>query len=331
MKKFLILALSIAALFSATSCQKAEVVNGDANVSIKVGMPATKAIISDGTTATNLLYEVYYKDANEKLQLILKSNKTLENKTTTLDFTLMRGSSYVVLFWAQSPDAPYNTTKGLQAIGMNYQNTDGNNENRDAFFGRCDFTVSDNDDANKALTCELTRPFAQLNFISNDYDDKLTVDGHEIATMTLTNTVIKIKNLAMTFDVLNGTAAETATDPGKYPVEFIATGGVDADGLSGMDNFDGNSDLHWVSMNYILIPNGQNTIDLEAQFTVALTYNGATDPITNQPITTYSNASVPVATNYRTNVIGELFTEDGEVKIVINPDYLKDDKIQDVD
>ena len=325
MKKILILALSVATLFSFASCQKSEVANGEANVTIKVGMLGTKAI-SDGTTATNLLYEVYYKN-NGELTQILKSSKTLDNLTTTLDFTLMRGSTYVVLFWAQSPMAPYNTDT-LQGILMNYTaSPNGNNEDRDAFFGSTEFTVSDDDAANESLTCTLTRPFAQLNFVANDYDDKLTVDGHEVATMTLTKTEITIQNLAMAFNVLTGKAAKTATDPGTYPVTFTANSGVDYDKDKNMDYFNGNNALRWVSMNYILIPDKQTSISLEAKFTVDLAYTGITDPITNQPITVYANTSVPVAPNYRTNVTGELFTEDGEVKININPEYLKDEDV----
>ena len=325
MKKILILALSVAAFFSAASCQKADVVKGEGNVTIKVGMPATKAI-SDGLTAEDLQYEVYYKGTDGKLTQILKSYTTLENKSATLDFTLMRGSSYVVLFWAQSPKRLYGT-ESLQAVQMNYtQVPEGNNEDRDAFFGKCEFTVSDDDDANGQLSCTLIRPFSQLNFVANDYDDELTVGGNKVATMTLTKTEITIKNLAMTFNVLTGTAAETATDPGTFPVTFTDDEGVDYDNDDNMDNFDGNTALRWVSMNYILVPDKQNTIDLEAKFTVDLAYEGITDPITNQPVTVYTNTSVPVAPNYRTNITGELFTEDGEVSIAINSGYVSIDQ-----
>ena len=330
MKKILILALSVAAFFSAASCQKADVVKGEGNVTIKVGMPATKAI-SDGLTATELQYEVYYVDADETLHQILKSETELVNKSATLKFTLMRGSKYVVLFWAQSPDAPYGTAN-LQDVQMNYsQDYKGNNEDRDAFCEKCEFTVSDDDEKNGALSCTLKRPFAQLNFVSNDYAEKLMVGDNEVATMTLTATSVAIANLATEYNVLTGTAANETQDQGNYPVTFTAAGGVDLDDTPGMDAFDGNNELYYVSMNYILIPEGQTTISLTADFTVDLAYTGITEPTTNHPITQYTNAAVPVAANYRTNITGELFTENGQVSIAINSDYDKDDKGVDVE
>lgn len=324
MKKILILALSMATMLSVASCQKTEMENAETNVTIEVGMPVTKAI-SDGTTATKLLYEVYYKNANNELQQILKSEKDPIEKKTTMEFTLMRGSSYVVLFWAQADGAPYGT-ENLQAVQMNYTaNSNGNNEDRDAFCGKLEFTVSDTDTENEVLACTLVRPFSQLNFVSNDYTGKLTVDKQEVATMTLTKSEIAIANLATVYNVLNGTASGSTTDMGNYPVTFTATTGVDDDENGVMDNFDGNTDLHWVSMNYILVPSDKNTINLEARFTVSLNYVGITDPVTNQPITVYQNSAVPVAPNYRTNLVGDLFTEDGEVSIEIDPKYATPD------
>lgn len=330
MKKILFIVLSVATLLSAASCQKTEQVTGQSNVTINVGMPVTKAI-SDGTTATNLLYEVYYVGTDGQLSQILKSSTELVEKTATLDFTLMRGSSYVVLFWAQSPQAPYGTDN-LRSVLMNYTtNNAGNNEDRDAFYGKCEFVVDEDDEKNGNLSCTLERPFSQINFVATDYDQKLTVGGNDVATMTLAQTAVTINNLATTFDVYNGTAAESGTDPGNYPVTFTATTGVEYDDTPGMDYFDDNESRRWVSMNYVLVPNNQKTIDLEAKFTVEIKYANIEDQITNQPVTAYANSSVPVGMNYRTNIVGELFTEEGKIQIDLNPEYLKEDLGVDVE
>ena len=146
MKKIFILAL--AASLAAVSCQEMGVYenNNEANVTIKAGFPETKAI-SDGLTATKLIYEVYHvggTDASPVYTLVTDETATLTNKTTSLNFTLMRDNKYVALFWAQSPNAPYtkDAKYGLQNIAMNYTgHLEGNNESRDAFCGKVEIDL----------------------------------------------------------------------------------------------------------------------------------------------------------------------------------------------
>ena len=326
MKKIFILSLSVAALFATASCQKSEVTGGETNVTIHVGMPGTKAI-SDGKTATDLFYEVYHVNpaptsATDTLQ-IATGKTTMENLSAALSFSLMRGSKYVVLFWAQSPNAPYGSTPNLQAIPMNYATpVNGNDENRDAFAGKIDLNIAADDEKNN-FNCELKRPFSQLNFVSKDYTKPLTFgtdattgEAIEIGTLSFIGSSITVTGLATTYDVMDTKATLTGTASGNHNVTFNATTLIN-------ETFDNSSmeDKTWVSMNYLLFPTGTTTAVISAEFKAYIKYNNQVDNVVNQPLSTYYNNSVPVAPNYRTNVVGDLFSEDGSVTATINPAY----------
>lgn len=316
MKKIFILALAIASI-AMVSCQKSEVINGNANVSIKVGFPETKAI-SDGTTATNLVYEVYHVDETKTpavYTLVSEDVATLENLTATLDFTLMRNNKYVALFWAQSPKAPYNTDD-LRAVKMNYvSDLNGNNEDRDAFAGSKEFTVTDD----VALTCTLTRPFSQINFVASDYENR---DNDNIATLKLTKSYVTISKVATDYNVMTGTASNPSTDPGSFSIEYVASSVI-------AEEFDTNyKNNTWISMNYVLLPNKENEIKVSALFNVTATYKTGNE--INHEIT-FPETLVMAGVNYRTNIIGEIFTEGGEIKIEVKPGYAKPDNTLNID
>lgn len=320
MKKIFILAL--AASLAAVSCQEMGVYenNNEANVTIKVGFPETKAI-SDGLTATTLIYEVYHvggTDASPVYTLVTDETATLTNKTTSLNFTLMRDNKYVALFWAQSPNAPY-VTDNLRAVDMNYADDptvpNGNNEHRDAFCAAKEFTVSDTD-ANNNLTCKLYRPFSQLNFVATDYEQR---DADNITSLALTSSVVTISHLSPSYDVLTGIAAPAPTNPGDHV--FDANAVIEQE-------FDTDTKKTWISMNYVLLPDGASTIEVEAEFVVNATYN------TNNTIIhtiNFPKTGVNAGKNYRTNIVGELFTEGGKVDITVDPAYSQPDNNLNVD
>lgn len=321
MKKIFFI-LTATALLS-VSCQKNEnpsTADGNANVSICVNLPEvpTKAI-ADGKTATVLKYELYYKDEADAYQKIETEKTTLTDLKAQLDFTLMRNTSYAVLFWAQAETAPYNSDD-LQAVLMNYTANTGNLETRDAFCGKLEFTVSDDDLANTGLQTTLERPFAQVNFAANDYSTPLSFNGNVVGNMVLKGTEVTLKKLATKYNVMTGKASATGTDE-TIDVTFVATGGVDADNDTVIDEFE--TGYKYISMNYILVPDGATNVAITAKYSVDITYIDSGITVTNFPIPGY-DGTVNVATNYRTNIKGELFTESGVIETVVDPAFLGD-------
>ena len=310
MKKIFILAL---AAIATMSCLKSEFVPKDANVTINVGCPVSKAI-SDGKTATNLVYEIYHVDENGHYTLVEDSEMPIL-LSAELNFTLMRDNKYVALFWAQSPKAPY-ITKDLRQVEMNYVgDLNGNNEHRDAFAGRVEFTASQK----LTLVCPLTRPFSQINFVASDYE---TRQNENIKTLTLTGCDVTISSVATVYNVDKDEASNRQSDPGNYSVKYSSTSTI-------REEFDQEKKTDtWISMNYVLLPNKEQEIKVEAEFKVTATYS--TDEQLNHVIT-FPATTVDAGVNYRTNIMGEIFTEGGNINITVEPGYTQPDKFVDVD
>lgn len=314
MKKIFILALAATALFAFASCQKTDVTDGTANVTINVGHFATKSI-GDGRTAEALIYEVYHVGDNAgtpQYTLVTEGTTDLVELQTELDFTLMRDNKYVALFWAQSPTAPYDATD-LMSVKMNYAGDptipNGNNESRDAFYGMVEFIVSDD----IGLTCELVRPFAQINIVATDYEVR---ENANITELKLSSSTVTLSKLSTTFNVLTGKADPAKTDPGNYEFDFEA-----ADVIT--EEFDSEATKTWISMNYILLPDGATSINVEATFNVTAKYAAGAEL---NHVIEFPATAVDAATNYRTNIVGEIFTEGGNVAITVKPDFLDPDK-----
>ena len=319
MKKTLNLMLAMSALFISASCQKEvsqfDVSKADALVTFSVNLPAelnTKAI-SDGNTATDLLYEVYYTDvANGNVQVLIeKNNKTLVYRQTTIDFNLVRGLEYTFIFWAQAPDAPYGT-ENLRTINMNYGSTaDGNKENRDAFYEWKTMTISDTDSEN-IVNLTLKRPFGQLNLLSSDLTKGLTINEESVSNIVVNTTSVYVTGLATVFNTLNRVGENTAE------VTFTANGNVDQNNDGITDTFTiGTDNYSWISMNYLLIPDATNNkVNVTASFNLTVTdQNSATFTVNPSPVVLNN---VPISQNYRTNITGDLFTEAGEFNITLD-------------
>ena len=112
MKKILFFASALAGLLLAGSCQREELAPAaEGNVvTFEVEIPeiATKAVVDDGSLIDQLVYDVYWTDASvetapspDKLTLLYKGTKRVEQRATTIQVELMNDKNYVILFWAQ--------------------------------------------------------------------------------------------------------------------------------------------------------------------------------------------------------------------------------------
>ena len=259
----------------------------------------------DGTTAKTVYVYVYQKNATGGLTYIqpaaegasLKTpsqSLTLNGLKATYSTRLVTGQTYTFVFWAQADNAPYTYDTEAKTITVDYASAAGNDESRDAFYN-----VLPNVKIEGAYTAsvQLSRPFAQLNFgvTSEDYA------AAKAAGLEVTAAKVKLTNAATSLKLLDGTvsgAEDVIFDAAALPTETLSAAGAT---------------YKYVAMDYVLVGKSAKTL---SNVTLKLT---ATDTQSATPEFTYSN--VPLQANYRTNIVGNLFTSPAEVQIEITPGF----------
>ena len=311
MKRYLktITAVVLAALTTA-ACQKenfgdATPAGQEVDVTLDLLAPqiGTKSY-GDGTTAKTVYVHVYQQDAKGNLTYIEPAAKDASLKTPSQSLTLnglkatystrlVTGQTYTFVFWAQADKAPYTYDTDAKTITVNYASAKGNDESRDAFYN-----VLPNVKIEGAYTAsvQLSRPFAQLNFGAADYEEA------KAAGLTVTKAMVKLTHAATSLNLLDGTTA------GDKTVTFAKAALPENANLTA-----GGKDYKYVAMDYVLVGKSAKTL---SDVTLTLT---ATGTQSTTPEFTYSN--VPLQANYRTNIVGNLFTSPAEVQIEITPGF----------
>ena len=284
MKKLFLAMLAIVTVF-ATSCQK-EVGGDNATVSFNIGTPkiATRAF-SDGTTATVLQYAVYDAEGNELTDFTVTDG--VIHGSAVVNFNLVTGNTYSVIFWAAAENAPYAIDFEQKTMTVDYENASCNDERRDAFYAYHTFTVT----GAQTETIELKRPFAQINIGTNDYA------AAKAAGYEPTKSFVKVNSVFTTFNFVDGTVSGDTTVTYDY-ADIVK----DSFPVVGYE---------YLAMNYVLVAAEKTVVDVEFAHT-------AVDASTAK---TRTVGSVPVQRNYRTNIYGKLLTSDVEINVVIVPEY----------
>ena len=313
MKRYLktITAVVLAALTTA-ACQKENFGNAtpagqevDVTLDLLAPQIGTKSY-GDGTTAKTVYVHVYQQDADGNLTYIkpaaegasLKTpsqSLTLNGLKATYSTRLVTGQTYTFVFWAQAGNAPYTYDTDAKTITVNYASAKGNDESRDAFYN-----VLPNVKIEGAYTAsvQLSRPFAQLNFGAADYEEA------KAAGLTVTKAMVKLTHAATSLNLLDGTTE------GDKTVTF-ASAALPADPNDILKA--GGKDYKYVAMDYVLVGKSAKTL---SDVTLTLTATGTQSAT---PKFTYSN--VPLQANYRTNIVGNLFTSPADVNITIDPAF----------
>ncbi len=296
MKKFLFLGALAAMLLGTASCSNdmEPVMSSDGTVQFKVELPGNidSRSISDGTTATKL--EVACYNANGEILADLQPTVKTDfvNREATVTYKLVKGQTYNFAFFAHADGAPYTFTPGTNMteckFDVNYTGAC-NDESRDAFYAVLkDYAVT-----TAETTVTLYRPFAQLNFGADD------LDAAEDAGIIPSQSMVTVKKAATSFGLFTEeatgeadvtyTLANLPNDPAKLTVEGT--------------NYD------WMEMCYFLVPANEANVDVE--MTVKTNISDVKVPVAN----------VPVKKNHRTNIVGSLFTQDANFRIIIDQDF----------
>lgn len=300
MKRYLLSTFTIAAAaLLVTSCND-EMDNGlktgdEGTVTFTAQLPSemgTRAF-ADGLTAKHLQYAVY--EAGQSTPLKVFGDETtvvgeaeMNNLKQTVSLKLTTGKTYDVIFWAADNSAkkPYTFDPLTQTVKITYTNVYSNNDICDAFFKKETITVS----GNQNVDVKLTRPFAQVNIGTDDFD------AATIAGLNLTQTQVK----ATAGDILNlATGKMEGTEATRiFKKKAIPTADDGAFPVAG---------YKYLLMAYIPISDTKETVDM------TFGYNGKSS------FRSFTN--VPLQRNYRTNIYGSLLTNSVDFNVVIEPAF----------
>jgi hypothetical protein len=209
--------------------------------------------------------------------------------------TLAKNVKYDIVFWAHAEGAPYKFNKAEHQIVVDYDGL-ANDEVRDAFYERVEgYVVTDT-----PVDVELRRPFAQINIGASDYDPYITDFGFKMTS------AITCKAPSV-LDVLDGSVS------GEVDLEFDLASIPYESGNQVLTKVGGVT-YHWMSMNYILAAQSNTNIygDIKATFH----YNDSDLEV--------SIPSVPYRRNYRTNILGTLFTGPAKFDVEVVPGFAGD-------
>lgn len=294
MRKYFLSLVAMATMILFSGCNKNEDFyiseNGDM-VTFNIATPemGTRAF-SDGTTANKLIVAVYqggqYREA-------LTQNVTI-NGSAQVSLSLVTGVTYDIVFWAYADGAPYTFTPSTGIVSVDYTDVTANNEKLDAFYAnRLGYTVQ----GPKSETVELTRPFAQLNVATLDYD-LAAKSGIEV-----TSTAITVDGVYTSLDLRSNGAiiADKNTEP--ITLTLNQTPSVAGQTLQGYTEYT------WLSMNYLLV---------NEKTTISATMTTNNDKVTRE----WHN--IPVQRNFRTNILGNILTTTTDFNVVIDERFAGD-------
>ena len=305
MKKFIYI---IATVLLASACQQdlLDMTKGGSTVTFTVSVPeiAGTKTMGDGENINNLVFAVYMTNAENLADaqasmssntLVYQTNPMAKGKSTAftadgktnVSLELVNDQKYIVLFWAQV-DQTWVSGENFDLTNIAYPKVEGQNvlvANSDVYsaFSGAAFVKKVN--GTRTESVNLTRPFAQLNIVSTDPKDY---------DVTITQSSVKVHGAAANFNVATQTAGTAITD-----VEYTL-----ADNPTGIFSTEY---PHYIASNY-LFANG--TIGVE--YTI-VTENHGTIENYDSPIT-----NVPVAKNYRTNILGNLLTSDIKYDVTLD-------------
>lgn len=201
----------------------------------------------------------------------------------------MKGKSYQVAFFADNEENKFVTcTDGVLAV--DYSKAQSNTANEDAFVGKSEVFVVDND--GYAETVTLKRPFAQLNWGTDDLD----AESVKAIINNLKANVTVADPLYTIYTILSG--EYDGQNSGNVSFPQIAMNNLPSETFPNVHDF---KTYDLIAMNYLLT--NQQTLDVTLDFD-----NGIQVSVPN----------APVNTNYRTNIYGSLLTAPGSFNIVVD-------------
>ena len=282
----------------ACGCNKEQVTEAvpdgsEVSVTFTAELPGmqTKAI-GDGLTAKNLTVEVYEDETGAAGTNIVALHQTATFTALKADvkFSLVKGKTYHFIFWAQADNAPYTLDAAAKTVAISYAG-EANDESRDAFYAVKTLKVL----GPATEPVQLKRPFAQVNFGTADFAEA-KAGGVEVTKSSFTAT-----DAATSLDLFAGEgvgSTDITYTEKELPTETLTL----KDGTT----------YKYMAMNYF-VPTGKfaesHVSNVKAQFVSA------------SHTVEISSPSTPVQSNWRTNIVGKLLTDQVVFNVEIVPAF----------
>lgn len=287
---YLIIGIAGLMLASCANEEPAETVTGDL-VNLNISLATTEIQsrgFADGKDADFLQYAVYEKDGNQYKKIIDKSEGQDFTENTNITLQLGKKRQYSVVFWVGvKTGSPYILSFENNGAEMTVDENaiKCNDSSLDAFYICKDLgEITGNAD----LRVDLTRPFAQINVGTDDYE---IIEGQN-ASLVPTSSSIKIMGAPTKMNLLTGEMSE------EKDLEF-SMNSIKRD----TEAFPKDKEIYnYLAMAYFLVEE-KSSHDIEITF--------ASDAMTKQR----KVASVPMQRNRRTNIYGSILTSDQNITI----------------
>lgn len=345
MKKQLLSLFAMASMLFTTSCSEDAVISQSTGNEVKVTFTTelrndvkSRTVGNDVDGVNNLHFAVYQNGKNlSGLNQTLSESHftdatkvgndgvTYEIKKATIEVVLVKGQTYSFAFWADNAgyenNGAYKFDPSTSEVSIDYSKLKANQRYSDAFFGNVvDYTVT----GSFEMDVTLKRPFAQVNFLTTNYDlDQATIAEFIKADGEYTSS-IAITGAANTLKVLDGSVSGTQT------AEFAVNSCIDNDwtNIKGSDgnyiyydeslgkfqttgNIEHAEDFTYLATAYFL----PIQATAETQITATMTFNGET----SQPVVLTAD-QIKAQRNFRTNIYGNLLTSNGQFNVTVDPE-----------
>lgn len=313
MKQTIYIATLVVLAFFAAACQREELVpvGAWAQVTFDVEVAGSVVTKADGAEqeqgqnpdqnqvpeVNNLVYAVYRTTASTPEEaksamaaltsrdLVYQYNPVAAGETTTfvdgnahVSIELISNQSYIILFWAQVDQT---WVEGTDFDLLNIECPDTLTGNSEAYAAYSGVAFVSDIRGSRAESVTLSRPFAQVNIASSAPSSAVEILSSSVKILSSS---VTITGAAPTFNVATQTASG---DPVTVTFEAAPT----PDGQFSADY------KHYIARNYIFA-NGPVSVGY-----VINTEKHGTISTLDVPI-----CNVPVAKNYRTNILGNLLT-----------------------
>ena len=236
---------------------------------------------------------------------VTKTDQTHYN----VSIRLLNNVTYSFVFFAQK-SGTYAYSADKKTITVDYSAMLANSDDADAFCARVsNYNVS----GSFTRTVTLTRPFAQIN-VGSAKADYQAAEASKLAFDATLKTTFSVKQAPTVMNLLTGQVSV------PKEIEFLANvymGNASASSTLSVSGtaFPGATPVRYMGMVYVLADPSSITTLTKVGISVTGLQNGnafsATREVTN----------IPVRANYRTQIVGNVFTEEGAFNISLDPDF----------
>ncbi len=284
------------------------------NVAVTASLPnvATKAVADGDGQADSLDHWVIeVRDTLQKDVVYYWTEKAGEKGalSQTFELTLVKGHTYDIAFWADKSGC-FNATN-LKQVSFIDTTKVGNSDSYDAFFACKRFKAS----GSTAMTATLYRPLAQVNIITTDLP-KLQAGKTETAYLSYKPNTFSFKaTLPTEFNVYSGEAS-VEKELTITPAAAVDTCYAD---------FAKAAEQTTIHMIYVLatLESASESVSDVRTINFAFESGGVNVP--------YEFTDIPLKRNFRTNIIGNLLSEDATITVTVDPGWdSKDDGSDDI-